>query len=374
MVIEENFKRILPPIEKLDINKVETNATFIGSAGFEDRSFSFLKTIVNSDKKIETVIGIEYRPFNPRNRREEFETLGSKAALRNDVEWLIYDRFDPEKFYHDFKQKKKLINETANVIIDISGMSKFLIVVLLDIFKDFNGNAIVIYSEAETYYPKLEEFESKKSEMLEITPSFLTKDLYNIALTTSLSSIAMQNFPLLMIAFPTFNYKELIALLNELTPQYLIEFEGVPHKEDNRWRLEAVRWINSNIDKDFILKIDEIIHEELSTFDYVGTVTALDKICMKYRYTHKCVIAPTGSKLQTLGVFIFKQLHPEVQVVYPVTEEFAEEYTEGCRNIWVINFLKFHNFIKNLEQHRRAKLISLKEAIEAQEMDGEYNQ
>ena len=369
MVIEENFKRILPPIEKLDINKVETNATFIGSVGFEDRSFSFLKTIVNSDKKIETVIGIEYRPFNPRNRREEFETLGSKAALRNDVEWLIYDRFDPEKFYHDFKQKKKLINETANVIIDISGMSKFLIVVLLDIFKDFNGNVIVIYSEAETYYPKFEEFESKKSEMLGITPTFLTKDLYNIALTTSLSSITMQNFPLLMIAFPTFNYKELIALLNELTPQYLIEFEGVPHKEDNRWRLEAVRWINSNIDKDFILKIDEIIHEELSTFDYEGTVTTLDKICMKYRYTHKCVIAPTGSKLQTLGVFIFKQLHPEVQVVYPVTKEFAEEYTEGCRNIWVIKFLKFHNFIKNLEKHRRAKLISLKEAIEAQKID-----
>lgn len=368
MLVEEYFKKILPPVEKLDLNKIQTNATFIGSAGFEDRCFWFLERLISSDKKIKNVIGIEYKPFNPKNRKEEFEKLGAKVALRNKVKWQIYDRFDPENFYYSSGKWRKLINESANIIIDISGMSKYLIVILLDILKEFVGNVIVIYSEAETYYPTREEFEFKKNE-LPITPSFLTKDVYKIALTTSLSSIAMQNSPLLMIAFPTFNYKELMALLNELTPQYLIEFEGIPHKENNMWRLDAVQWINRNIDKDFILNIDEIIHEELSTFNYRGTVAALDEICRKYNYTHKCVIAPTGSKLQTVGVFVFKQLHPEIQIVYPVTKEFAEEYTEGCTDIWVINFLKYHNFIKNLEKHHRAKLISLKEAIETQKMD-----
>ena len=374
MVIKEDFREILPSIEKLDLNKNPTNATFIGSAGFEDRCFSFLGRLISSGKKIKNVIGIEYRPLNPENRKKDFETLGTKAALRNKVKWIIYDRYDPEKFYHTFGKVKNLINETANVIIDISGMSKFLIVVLLDILKDFKGNVIVIYSEAEIYHPTPEEYESKKEEMPDITPTFLTRDVYKIALTTSLSSIAMQSSPLLMIAFPTFNDKELMALLNEMTPQCLIEFEAVPHEEGDRWRFDAVRWINRKIDEDFIFKIDWIIHEELSTFDYIGTVAALNEIYRNFKYTHKCVIAPTGSKLQSVGVFIFKQLHPEVQVVYPVTKEFAEEYTEGCRNIWVITFLKFHNFIKNLEKHRRAKLISLKEAIETQKIDGKYEQ
>ena len=373
-MVGEDFNKILPSPEKLNLGRIHTNATFIGAAGFEDRCFSFLESIISSNKKIETVIGIEYRPFNPRNRKKEFETLGTKAALWSEVEWLIYDRFNPEKIYHDFKQKKKLINETANIIIDISGMSKYLIVILLDIFKDFKGDVIVIYSEAEIYHPTFEEFESQKEKMPGITPTFLTKDLDNIALTTSLSSIGMQNSPLLMIAFPTFNYRELMALLSEMTPQYLIEFEGIPHEKYNRWRLDAVRWINRNIDKDFILNIDEIMHEELSTFDYVGTVGALDDIYEKFKYTHKCVIAPTGSKLQSVGVFIFKQLHPEVQVVYPVTKEFAEEYTDGCRKIWLINFVKFHSFIKNFEKHRRTKLISLKEAIETQKIDEKYKQ
>jgi hypothetical protein len=369
MVIKEDFREILPSIEKFDLNKNPTNATFRGSAGFEDRCFSFLGRLISSGKKIKNVIGIEYRPLNPENRKKDFETLGTKAALRNKVKWIIYDRYDPEKFYHTLGKVKNLINETANVIIDISGMSKFLIVVLLDILKDFKGNVIVVYSEAEIYHPTPEEYESKKEEMPDIRPTFLTRDVYKIALTTSLSSIAMQSSPLLMIAFPTFNDKELMALLNEMTPQCLIEFEAVPHEEGDRWRFDAVRWINRKIDEDFIFKIDWIIHEELSTFDYIGTVAALNEIYRNFKYTHKCVIAPTGSKLQSVGVFIFKQLHPEVQVVYPVTKEFAEEYTEGCRNIWVITFLKFHNFIKKLEKHQRTKLISLKEAIKAQKID-----
>jgi len=369
MVVEEYFKKMLPPTGKLDLNKIHTNATFIGAAGFEDRCFSFLERLITSNKKIGNVIGIEYRPFNPKNRREEFEETGAKAALRNEVEWLIYDRFNPEEFYHNFGTIKKLVSAKTNVIIDISGMSKFLIVILLDILKNYEGDVIVIYSEADIYHPTPEEYELEKKDFPGIAPTFLTKDIFNIALTTSLSSIGMQNSPLLMIAFPTFNYRELMALLSEMTPQYLIEFEGIPHEKYNQWRLDAVRWINRNIDKDFILKIDEISHESLSTFDYVGTVAALEEICKKFKYTHKCVIAPTGSKLQTVGVFIFKQLHPEIQIVYPVTKEFAEEYTEGCKAIWMIDFMKFHEFIKNLETFRRAKLISLKKAIEAQNID-----
>lgn len=96
MLVEEYFKRVLPPVEKLDLNKIQTNATFIGSAGFEDKCFSFLERLISSDKKIKNVIGIEYRPFNPKNRKEEFKKLGAKVALRNKVKWQIYDRFDPK--------------------------------------------------------------------------------------------------------------------------------------------------------------------------------------------------------------------------------------------------------------------------------------
>lgn len=82
MAIEDYFKNIPPSVEKLDSNKIHTNATFIGSAGFEDRCFSFLDRLINSDKKIENVIGIEYRPFNPKNRKKNLKRWEQKLLYR----------------------------------------------------------------------------------------------------------------------------------------------------------------------------------------------------------------------------------------------------------------------------------------------------
>ncbi len=361
---KKSLEEILSPIEELDLNNISSNATLIGTAGFEDRCFSFSDKLIISKKKVTNVIGIKYRPFNPKNRKKEFESKVKSVSSKNKVEWITYDRFNPENFYGDFEKIKALINKTADVIIDISGMSKYLIIILLDILKDFDKNVIVIYSEAEIYHPTEKEFESKKSKRPEIIPTFLTKGIYKVVLTTSLSSIAMQNAPLLMIAFSSFNYKELTALLNEITPQYLIKIEGFPHEPHNYWRYDAIHWINEKVPKDFIFKIDEIIHEKLETFDYIKTVSALDKIYNKFTYTHRCIIAPTGSKFQSIGVFFFKRLHPEVHVVYPVAEKFAKEYTEGCKYIWMIKFPKFRSYIRSLENCYKSKLISLKNLIE----------
>lgn len=360
---EEGLKKILSPIEELDLNNISSNATLVAPAGFEDRCFSFLDKLIISNRKIANVIGVEYVPFNQKNRKEKFENKAKKVSLKNKIEWITYDRFNPEKFYGDFKKKKGIVNETADVIIDISGISKYLIIILLDILKDLDKNVIVIYSEAEVYHPTKEEFVSEKRKNLEVIPTFLTKGTYKVVLTTSLSSIAMQNAPLLMIAFPSFNYKELTALLNEITPQYLIEIEGIPHKHHNRWRYNAIREINKKIPEDFIFKVD-IEHKDLTTFDYIETVSVLNEIYNKFRYTHKCIIAPTGSKFQSVGVFFFKQLHPDIQVVYPVAEKFATGYTERCEQIWMINFPNFRDYIKQLEKYSRAKLLSLKNLLD----------
>jgi len=358
-----DLNKLLPPIEELNLDNISSNATLIGSAGFEDRCFSFLDKLINSNKKIEDVVGVEYEPFNEKNRKEEFEKKAKIVSLKNNVQWVTYDRLNPNKFYEDFEKIEKLIRESNNnLIIDISGMSKYLIVILLDIFKDFNKNMIVIYSEAKIYYPTQEEYLKKRETTVDIVPTFLTKGVYKIVLTTPLSSIAMQNAPLLMIAFPSFNYKELAALLNEMTPQYLIKIEGIPHETHNRWRYDAVHEINEKIDKDF--KIKEIKHEGLSTFDYIGTVSFLDEIYNQFKYTHKFIIAPTGSKFQSIGVFFFKQLHHDVQVVYPVARKFAEEYTEGCERIWMINFSDFNSYIKDLEKYSNKELISLEKLLD----------
>ncbi|MGB8216092.1 MAG: metallophosphoesterase [Candidatus Methanoperedens sp.] len=359
----EYLHQLLPHIESFSLDKIPENSTFIGAAGFEDRCFSFIDQFEQHKKKFSNTIGIEYRPINNKNRTKEFKDKINNITLKN-VFWLIYNRFDPEEFCNDFVRTKKDIWETANVVIDISGMSKFLIIVILDLLDEYEGNVHIIYSEAEIYHPTKEKVEEMKKKLPESIPSFLTKDVFKIVTTKSLSSIAMQGSPLLSIAFPTFNSRELEALLSGFTPQYLIKIEGIPHEMDNRWRLDAIHDINTPIDKSFSLNIKEIIHENVTTFNYIELVRILDKIYKTYRYSHKIIIAPTGSKLQTLGVFIFKQMHPEIQIVYPVTKDFDEEYSEGCTRIWHIPIFNFFDFMKKLNEHRRYHVDSLRDKIE----------
>lgn len=359
------LSKVFPNIELLDIFKIPEDSIYIGTVGFEDRCFTFLEQCCKNDMKFQKVIGIKYEPFDERNNIEKFKELAIKVARKSKLECIVYDRYNPEAFSNSIKSLKKSIGSAENIVIDISGMSKFLIVVLLYELRNYLGNIHIIYCEAEIYYPLKEEYESKKESLQEDTsPSFLTTNVYKIVTTTELSSTSMQGYPLLIIAFPTFNYNEMYALLNEITPQYLFKIEGLPREIHNQWRLEATRWINRKIDSDFAPNIKGIYKKELSTFNYLKTIDILNNIYATYKYTHKCIIAPTGSKLQTIGVLFFKQMYPEIQLVYPVTTKFLEEYTKGCKNIWYIEFKNFSEFMIEIGNFRKAELKRLESILQ----------
>ncbi len=355
-----------PKIKSFDIPLIPEDSIYIGTAGFEDRCFAFLEESNKNNLKFKTIIGIKYEPFDEKNRVDEFEKIAINATKGNKLDWMVYDRHNPEDFSISINKIKKLINLTENVVVDISGMSKFLIVILLYGLKDYLGNIHIIYCEAKIYFPQQKDYKSLKEKLPEETPSFLTTNVYKIVTTTELSSISMQGYPILIIAFPTFNYKEMYALLNEITPQYLFKIDGIPREKHNQWRLEAIRWINKKIYSDFVPKI-RIDEKESSTFDYIQTIEVLNDIYKNYKYTHKCIIAPTGSKLQTLGVLFFKQMFPEIQLVYPVTAKFSEEYTKGCKNIWYIKFENFSEFMKKLGNFRKIGLKQLENVLREQD-------
>lgn len=358
------IKKFIPKIQPLDTLEVPKSSIYIGVAGFEDRCFSFLEKCIEDNVKFHKIIGIKYEPFDKKNRVEYFKELAANSTKEETVELIVYNRYNPEDFSSSIQNIRKAIISTENIFIDLSGMSKFLIVVLLYGLREYSGNIHIIYCEAEVYYPSPEDYEAKKENHPDETPhSFLTTNVYKIITTTELSSISMQGYPLLIIAFPTFNYNEMYALLNEITPQYLVLIEGNPREERNQWRLKAIRDINSKIDRDFTPTIKGISTKVVSTFDYIETIDILNNIYSEYKYTHKCIIAPTGSKLQTLGVLFFKQMYPEIQLVYPVTTEFLKEYTKGCLNIYHIEFKNFSKIMIEIGNFRKAGLKQIESML-----------
>jgi hypothetical protein len=335
----------LPPINPYDAKMLSDSITYIGAAGFEDRVFAFLNRFINEGVKIENAIGITYLPYDSRNREDEFKEKLLK--LTSSISWIVFNRHDPQPFQTTVQDLLKSIR-SKSIVIDISAMSKFLIMILLQSLREHDKELVIAYAEPEMYHPTPEEFEKAKEKIVG-PPDFLTSDVFRILHVTSLSSSSMQGHPILLVAYPTFNHNEIVALQSELSPNCMVLIFGLPPKKKNKWRLEALKEINDKvIDPDYCRATPT-----LSTFDYILNLEGLEKIYQTYQYTHRILLSPTGSKLQTVACFMFKQIRPDVQVIYPVTKSFIGEYSEGCEDLWCISIPSFSGLISRLDKYRR---------------------
>ncbi len=362
-MIKMSFHNIFPPIQKFNLKSVRSDAvTYIGTAGFEDRSLKILQLFAESKMSLRNAIGIEYSPFDQRNRKQEFESSLNEIGVRNKL-WVLYDRHNPETFLSSLDDIRELCLASDITIVDISSMSKLLIILLLHALRGLQIKIQIVYCEAETYHPTKMEFDKVRSQSPRPTPAFLTYDVYKVVVARTLYGSSIQGTPTLLIAFPTFNYVEMVALIDEIIPERTSFFEGKPHLESNLWRQEAVRWLNRHVERDVLYSVKETRWTELSTFHYVETIRNLEDIYNEFRSSYSIILSPTGSKLQAVGVCFFKQMHPDVHIVYPITKKFAEEYTDGVIDIWNIVIDDYAAFANILDRYRWSGIEKLKKTI-----------
>ena len=340
----------------LRIDALPKDSLYIGVAGFEDRALGFLKETAKLGKKFKSCVAIDYRPFDTSNRKAEFENIATGSF--EFVQWKIYDRGCPETFSSACNEILGLSNSVSNVIVDISAMSKMLVVVLMYGLRRTNLPLSVVYAPASIYHPLKEKFEEKKLKYSDAFPYFLTSNVYKVVTTTELSSIAMQGAPIVIVAFPNFNHLEIAALLNETNAQKLFLVESIRDPEKNKWRLDAIRWINRGL-KTYVTPICY----ELDASDINANINLLDKIYNEYHLTHKIAISPTGGKLQALATFCLKNMHPDIHIVYPVVREFERGYTEGYLPHSEIFFPNFEDFVNRLNRHRMEGIYEIEQFI-----------
>ena len=104
--------------------------------------------------------------------------------------------------------------------------------------------------------------------------------------------------------------------------------EGRPLHEQDQWRIDAVRHVNRT---DLIRGIVERV---TSTYDYRETLAELLALYSGDGRLQRLVICPTGSKLQTVAVGIFRAFLNDVTIVYPTPRAFqTDAYTWGVRQL-----------------------------------------
>lgn len=328
-----------PPLYKIQDIQLTTDDVFIVCAGFEERATEAFKRTISSGSEGGHIIIIDYRPFVKENRLDEIINVCLSRSLPYDI--IVYDRQIPAEFSE--KLHESLWNKQGRIYIDISGMSRLLIVqFLVTIFQKRPDplNVSIIYSEATAYPPTKEEVDKQcveSTENLSRTVMFLSSGVFEVAIVPELSSVAMQGQPIHLITFPSFNIQQLVALRSEIQPHGYTFIHGVPLLEENKWRTDAIRKLND---------IDEIPFKEeyyLSTFDYQETLNTLLTIYGSRNGTERIIIAPTGSKMQAVAVGIFRSFLGDTQIVYPTPISFQEpeRYTMGTRQVYALDLDAF---------------------------------
>ncbi len=328
---QELARKTKPDIVQIENISFEKNDCFVLCAGFEDRVLGGLEMmeLKNGGGKVVT---IEYLPEIKENKLEEINQFCDSSNLAKIP--LEYDRRAPESFGNLLLEKLK--NFSGRIFIDISGMSRLLIVQILDaIGRRGNGfeNITVIYTEAEIYPPtksEVEELIKQKIADVWFPITFISSGVFDLEILPELTSISMNSQPYRLIAFPSFNSYQLTTLRSELQISKFTFIHGKPPNTELDWRTKSIRNINN---------IDEIPDKEekiVSTLDYRETLDLLLGIYDEVNIFEKIFIAPTGSKMQAVAIGILRAYLSDVQIVYPTPKSFpsTDKYTEGINKIF----------------------------------------
>ena len=330
--VEEILAEDKPILQSVESVEVEVDDIFIGCAGFEDRAAEVILKRLSSS--VRRAVVVDYRPVILSNRLEEMTSHCQERGIPHQV--LRYNRQDPAGFGEVLATACR--GCTGRILMDISGMSRLLIVqslVALADVRELSSKVTVLYCEAAEYPPSRTAVESvdlnESPNGFQVNPTvMLSSGVFDVIAVPELSSVALGGQPIRLIAFPSFNTDQLIALISEIQSSAVTLVHGLPPRDSNAWRTSAIRRIN---------RVDDLqLEQELycNTLNYLDTLTRLLELYAEFGGFQRLIVSPTGSKMQSVAVGLFRALVRDVQIVYPTPREFVlpKEYTRGVKQLF----------------------------------------
>ena len=138
-----------------------------------------------------------------------------------------------------------------------------------------------------------------------------------------------------------------------MTPHRLLLINGHPPRDDYKWREEATQyihkkyWLEHSLDNP--LRKDGLLKRATSTLHYQESFNTIEDIYLKHGLFERIVCAATGSKMQTVGLFFSKIVHPDIQIDYPTPDSLVKGMSTGVRQVHELLIPNFSNFLKQLK-------------------------
>lgn len=352
--VKKNICMNLPTLSN-SLTKLAPNRKrlFLGAYGFEPRSLGWVNKQKGQGTLFSSSVIVKYIKPKGKNLEKELQLFLSKLCSTK-PKVVSYNVQSPHNIENELKKTlKPYFEDIEEIVVDISAMTKLLILVCLSVLSSFPGTLRLVYSEPDDYPPTKNEYEESKKDM-KMFAKFPRQGVESIIRMKCLSSIRMQGQPVAMVAFTAFNEQLVRHVLGTISPHRLLFINGRPPRKDYKWREKATQEIHSSLINEYSLdnpKKNGLLERLTSTFHYEETVQCIHEIYKKYGLYERIICAATGSKMQTVGLFFSKIIHPEIHIEYPTPDSYyVKGLHNGVRNVYELEFLNFSILLKNLRK------------------------
>ena len=311
--------------------------------GFEKRALSWIQQQPPQVLFSQSII-CKYEP----EQRGQFDEVYAEVKSRSSDDPIVlpYNRFDPTQFEHCFEGFGDY-SSFSEILIDISVMSKLLIMIIIHVLRNYSGRIVIVYTEPKTWSPseaEYKEYVRKNTEGYSCV-GLSSVGVYDIVKTPGLSSIVMQDSQPKLITFTSSNEHLLVAILNEVAPASTLLINAKNEREP--WRATAALEIHQKVIDSFGIK-DRV--ECYDLLDYKRVFTQLVQEYTQNCYTNRIILAPTGGKIHTLACALLKACCSDIHIEYPTPESYVfESYSsEEIEGIHEVIFTGFKDFLNQL--------------------------
>jgi hypothetical protein len=310
-----------PATRRIANGKHPRPALLVIGAGFEERSRALLNLL--RVESIGALLAIVYRPSLAENCEAE-ALVEQLTTARDGVGKSAIVECDPSesrKFQQGMQRGLEGCSPLAEgeVWVDISGLPMHVICMVLALCRErwVERNLRIIYTEAREYFPTKEEYERAKkrssfqngSEL----PRALTSEMDHNVIPEMFSGFAVREAPTCLILQAGYERHRSEGVVDQINPNKLVIVYPRPARQSLQWRVLMARGLHASL-----AGTRQVSEEEVQT---LGVGDSLDLITTYYEMlfdNHNIVIAPIGSKMQTVAAFLAWERFRDIQIVYPV--------------------------------------------------------
>ena len=351
----------LPPLEHLNLTKLGSEAQedlFLCALGFEPRCLNLPDSLRAVGYTAFRAVYFRYAT-NLDDNSVNLPTLESHLrTISSKVEMMDADTAD---FPNKLRSLLELTMSEAQgrpprITLDISVTANRLLLRCVKVLLEYDICLRIIYSEAAIYHPTKSEYSQEPSKWGSDDMLGLERGVNEVLHSIDHPGQGLDPLPDCVILFPSFKSERSKAVISFVDPALLANpsgkvcwLLGVPHLDEDIWRLDAMMTINGIGDADKQYKV--------STFDYKETMQILERLHAEKSEGHTITVSPLGSKLQALGTALFCYIHSDVRVVFTTPKEYnAGQYSDGCKNIWELAFGNLDELTEKLNEVGRLRI------------------